>query len=120
MRMRTVSRAVAVAICSATCVLGAALPAQAGSRWDWPGMTKCGTFKADYTIHVYAKHISCSKARRIQKEYWLGPDSRKVIHNGGSGASGWVTLKRYPGWRCGSGSGGGSCTRGGRMAAYQN
>ena len=95
-------------------------PAHSTPNYDWPGMKKCGTFQAEYRIWVYAKRMSCRKARRIQKEYWLGPDSRKVIHNGGSGANGYVTLKRYPGWRCGSGAGGGSCTRMNRSASYQN
>jgi len=100
---------------------GSAAPAQATPNYDWPGMKKCGTFKAeDYRIWVYAKHVSCRKARRIQKEYWIAPDSRKVIHNGGSGADGWVKLKRYPGWRCGSGAGGGDCVRGNKYAGYQN
>lgn len=88
--------------------------------YDWPGMKKCGIFQADYTIWVYAKHIPCRRARRIQKEYWLAPADRKVVHHGGTGASGWVTLKRYPGWRCTSGSGGGQCTRGEKIAGYQN
>jgi len=89
-------------------------------NYDWPGMKKCGTFDAGLTIWVYAKHVSCKTARRIQKEYWLGPKSRKIIHNGGSGAAGWVKLKRYPGWTCTSGSGGGGCSRGNKLAGYQN
>jgi len=95
-------------------------PAAPTPNYDWPGMKKCGTFKAQYTIYVYAKNIRCSTARRIQKEYWLGPDSRKVVHNGGTGAAGWITLKRYPGWKCTSGSGGGGCNRGKKSASYQN
>lgn len=88
--------------------------------YDWPGMKKCGTFQAQYKIWVYAKHISCGLARRIQKEYWLGPESRRTVHNGGHGAYGWITLKRFPGWRCTSGSGGGGCSKGRRSASYQN
>jgi hypothetical protein len=89
-------------------------------NYDWPGMKKCGTFQAEYKIWVYAKHIPCSTARRIQKEYWLAPKSRKVIHNGGTGAAGWITLERFPGWKCASGAGGGACQRGGKVAGYQN
>lgn len=97
-----------------------ATPAGSTPNYDWPGMKKCGTFKAQYKIYVYAKNIRCSTARRIQKEYWLGPDRRKVIHNGGAGAAGWITLKRYPGWKCTSGAGGGGCNRGKKSASYQN
>ena len=68
-----------------------ALPATsaiATPNYDWPGMKKCGTFQAKYKIWVYAQHVSCRTARRIQKEYWLAPDSRRVVHNGGTGAGG--------------------------------
>jgi hypothetical protein len=87
--------------------------------YDWPGMKKCGPFQAEYKIWVYAKNMRCAKARLIQKEYWLGPDSEKVVVDGGSGAEGYVFLKRFPGWRCGSGAGGGSCTKGRKIAGYQ-
>lgn len=111
-----------LALCVSALVLTSvhAAPADSASRWDWPGMKKCGTFKAEYVIHVYAKRVSCRKARKIQREYWLAPDSRKVRHNGGSGANGWVTLKRFPGWSCGSGAGAGMCSKGKRKAAYMN
>lgn len=94
--------------------------AVATPNYDWPGMRKCGTFEAGYKIWVYAKHITCRRARRIQKEYWLAPARRRVVHHGGTGAFGWVTLKRYPGWRCTSGAGGGNCQKGKRFASYQN
>jgi hypothetical protein len=80
----------------------------------------CGAFKAEYEIGVFAKKITCAKARRIQREYWLGPRSRKIIRNGGYGASGYILLKRYPGWKCTSGSGGGQCAKSKSVAAYQN
>jgi len=43
---------------------------------------------------MYAKNIKCKTARRIQIEYLRGPKSRRVVHNGGTGAGGWITLKR--------------------------
>jgi hypothetical protein len=94
--------------------------AQATPGYDWPGMKKCGTFQAEYEIWVYAKNIRCAKARQIQKEYWLGVESDRVIVNGGSGAAGYVLLGRFPGWRCGSGAGGGACSKGRKIAGYQN
>jgi hypothetical protein len=85
-----------------------------------PSYKYCGSFNATYHIRVYATHLSCRKALRIQKEYWLGARRNHVVVNGGSGAAGYVLLKRYPGWRCGSGSGGGQCTKGRSSAAYQD
>jgi len=105
---------------AAIALLTAAAPAAATPNYDWPGMKKCGTFQASIKIYVYAKNIKCKTARRIQIEFWRGPKSRRVVHNGGTGADGWVALKRYPGWRCTSGSGGGGCSRGKKTAGYQN
>ncbi len=86
-----------------------------------PDYEYCGSFSADsYKIEVYATDMRCRKAVRIQREYWLAPRHRKVFVNGGAGASGYVLLKRFPGWRCGSGAGGGQCTKGNASAAYQN
>lgn len=80
----------------------------------------CGAFETTYHTHVYAKGIRCPLARRIQKEYWDGPARFKVIVNGGSGANGYVRLRRFPGWICRSGSGGGACTKQKKAAAYSN
>lgn len=107
-----------------------AIPTHAGAgQWyDWPGMKKCSTFKADkqsggYTIKVYAsKHtqttrsVTCRRAERIQKEYWNGDRSDSHYHPSGD----YVTLDRFPGWKCGSGAGGGLCRRGQHLAGYQN
>jgi hypothetical protein len=113
-------RARFVGVVTALACLAGGSAALATPDYDWPGMRKCGTFKAGYTIYVYAKNITCKTARRIQIEYWRGPKSRQVVHNGGTGAGGYITLKRYPGWRCYSGAGGGSCSRGKKVAGYQN
>lgn len=82
----------------------------------------CGAFRdrGGLRIRVYASHLPCSEAIQIQREYWLGPRRRKVIVNGGHGAGGSIRLKRYPGWRCTSGSGGGGCRKGSSEASYQN
>lgn len=99
--------------------VGIVLQAEAASPYG-PEYRYCGSFKAGYQIHVYKAHMSCRLAMRIQKEYWLAPDHRKVAVNGGVGASGYFLLKRFPGWRCSSGSGGGTCSKGRKVAAYQN
>lgn len=82
-----------------------------------PGFRSCGSFKAQYVIHVYASHIPCRKATRIQKEYWLAPEIRTEEIRSGP-YKGYVRLKRFPGWRCSSGTGGGNCTKGKADAAY--
>lgn len=94
-------------------------PASAAGPYG-PAYRACGSFHATYRIRVYATGMSCRRAVAIQKEWWLGPPTRQVVVNGGSGAGGYVLLKRYPGWRCSSGSGGGQCVRGPAVAAYQN
>jgi hypothetical protein len=113
-------RARVAGLAAAIALLTFAAPAAATPDYDWPGMKKCGTFRASSTIYVYAKNITCKTARRIQIEFWRGPKRRQVVHNGGTGADGWITLKRYPRWRCTSGSGGGGCSRGNKTAGYQN
>jgi hypothetical protein len=107
-----------------TTMLALGLVAPAGSSAtdpsDWgPGFKGCGSFHVEYRIQVFAKHVSCAKARRIQKEYWLAPKSRteEIIPEDGPPV---VRLKRFPGWICGSGSGGGSCTKGDKVAAYSD
>ena len=86
-----------------------------------PSFKYCGSFKAkSLAIHVYAKKITCRKARSIEREYWLGPRSRKIYVNGGFGADGYIKLKRFRGWKCTSGSGGGSCNKRRSSAAYAN
>jgi hypothetical protein len=96
----------------------AAWPGPDGA-YDWPGMKKCGSFPAEYRIYVYAnKRVGCGKARKVMKAWWLGKPGTVVEHDGPTG--GYVTLKRFPGWRCDSGAGGGGCRKGRRVAAYQN
>lgn len=81
----------------------------------------CGSFTSDaYTIRVFATRISCATARRIQRELWNGNPKNQRSVNGGSGYAGYILLKRFPGWKCTSGSGGGQCQRGRKYAHYQN
>jgi hypothetical protein len=81
------------------------------------GYKGCGSFQARYIIHVYAKHVSCRKARRVQKEYWLAPESKKELV-GPDEYNGYVRLKRFPGWHCTSGAMAGACVKGRREAGY--
>jgi hypothetical protein len=91
-------------------------------------MRKCGEFKAakshgGYPIKVYAskntktsRYLGCRQAMRIQRESWTAPKSQIKYHDGGR----YWTLKRFPGWRCGSGTGGGVCSNHKKIAGYQN
>jgi hypothetical protein len=81
-----------------------------------PSYRSCGSFQAEYKIHVYASHVSCRRAMRIQKEYWLAPPSR--THEVITKTRPYVVLKRFPGWKCYYGSGGGECVKGRKVAAY--
>ncbi len=111
---------VVVALGSAPALAGPTAAAGPNGAYDWPGMKKCGSFKDEFRIYVYASRrprLSCRTATRVQKAFW-GPERGRVVH--GSGPSEYVTLKKYPGWRCGSGAGGGACRKGRRVAGYQN
>jgi hypothetical protein len=81
----------------------------------------CGEFKAQgYVMTVSAEHLPCATAMAIQREYWLAPDSRRTYHDNGFVYNSYVTLKRYPGWKCSHGSGAGTCTKGTKVAWYEN
>lgn len=93
-----------------------------GTRTGLKGDRSCGSFRAaGYRIRVSANgRTSCTTALGVERERWLGPESRKRKVNGGTGASGYTELKAYPGWRCTSGSGGGGCRKGPFETRYQN
>lgn len=99
-------------------LIGAASPGSAPGSYY--GFHYCTSFRASHPVRVYEQHMPCRKAVRIQKEYWLAPSSRKVVVNGGVGARGYVLLKRFPGWKCTAGSGGGECAKGRKVALYQD
>ncbi len=122
MRLRAVHTRLPAVLTVAVIAATAAAPASAAKRPPnpyGPAYKYCGSFKAPDRIWVYATHMGCRKAKRIQREFWLGSDTNRTEGNGGSGASGYVLLKKYPGWRCGSGSGGGQCNKRKASAAYQ-
>jgi hypothetical protein len=120
--MAVLSRAFAVLTAALALLLALGSPAGASDPWG-PGFKSCGSFKSQgYTIKVHAKGMTCKRAKAIQREYWNGPKSRKVEHNGESNADSYVTLKRYPGYRCATGAGAGTCANSKRtkVAAYDN
>jgi hypothetical protein len=108
---------------AALLLLGFAAPAGASDDPWGPGFRTCGSFKSgEYTIKVHAKGMTCKRAKAIQREFWNGPKRRKVEHNGADNASSYVTLKRYPGYRCATGAGAGTCSNSKhtKVAAYDN
>lgn len=112
-------RAIALAVfASFVCAL-AIVPARGASASSsaWPGYRKCGSFQARYRIHVYARHVSCQKAMRVEREYWLAPESEKELV-GPDSYNGYVRLKRFPGWKCTSGAMAGGCRKGRKEASY--
>lgn len=98
-------------------------PASSDPYWG-PGHTACGRVTLEgregdtVKLYVAARGITCKTAIRIEREYWGAPRSQLKIINGGSGAAGYILLKRFAGWRCTSGAGAGSCTRGKKFAGY--
>ena len=120
--MAVMSRVLVSLVAAALLAFAFVSPAGASDPWG-PGFKTCGSFRSgDYRIKVHAKGMTCQRATAIQREYWNGPKSRKVEHNGETNADSYVTLKRYPGDRCASGAGAGTCANQKRtkVAAYDN
>jgi hypothetical protein len=84
-----------------------------------PGSRHCGPVRAGrpYPIYISAKRLSCRRAKRVDREFYFGPENRKR-HHGPENYDGWWTLERYPGWRCTEGTGGGGCRKHGREALF--
>lgn len=75
----------------------------------------CGRAPGRSFSRVTADQITCRQARRIIR-YWFTFGPGVVEHPSSTGL--YYTLRRYPGWTCGSGTGGGSCSKGKRRAGY--
>jgi hypothetical protein len=85
-------------------------------HYPFDGYRHCGEL-GKTSIYVSADGLTCTHARRIVREYRFGPEGRKV-HHGPENYNGWWSLKRFPGWRCHEGTGGGGCEKHGRSAAF--
>lgn len=84
------------------------LATRSGYRYCGPAPRRAGAY-------LRARNLTCVRARRIIK-YWLslGPGVKLHFANPGT----YYTLRRYPGWTCGDGAGGGGCSKGRRWAGY--
>jgi hypothetical protein len=114
------TRLAAIALGLSVCLCAWAALAGAKTADDpYPGYHSCGRVSGGhhFSISIYAKKLSCGRARRIDHEYYFGPEDRKR-HHGPENYNGWWTLKRFPGWRCTEGTGGGGCRSHGREALF--
>jgi hypothetical protein len=108
---RTASAAVFVAL-----MLAVALAAPAGAS-----AKTCGSFTHTYRYTVGATGgLKCSSALRIVKSFIKNHKAWAEHSVDGTTAGTYYTNRNYKGWRCGEGSGGGSCWRGKRYATYEN
>jgi hypothetical protein len=98
-----------------------AVPASAHSSHYLDGYSHCGPVHngTGAKIWVSAQGVSCGLARRVDHEFYFGPEDRKRHHGGSTVEQSWWTLKRFPGWRCGEGTGGGSCHKHGATAFFE-
>jgi len=101
----------------AVLVLLLATSAPAGAK----AAKRCGSFTHTYRYTVSASgRVSCTSALRIVKSFIRSHSSWKEHSTDGTTAGTYYTNRKYRGWRCGEGSGGGSCWRGKRTASYVN
>jgi hypothetical protein len=86
---------------------------RAGGWYDWPGLQKCrGTFTHTYVYKVYVDKVSCRFGTRLVRKFVSG--------RGVSGGEDSRHVAGFPGWTCGEGSGGGSCTKRSKTVGWQN
>lgn len=68
-------------------------------------------------VSKMTKNPTCAVAAGITRDFLT---RRGVTRHGGpSNAQTWYTLKRYPGWRCGTGAGGGGCRKASRQIGWE-
>jgi hypothetical protein len=71
----------------------------------------------NYQFAVTAHNMTCRVAEAIVGDFWRhGKDV--ILHRGSSMNTTSWTLRRYQGWSCGIGAGGGACTYRGKTAQY--
>jgi hypothetical protein len=84
------------------------------SVWTAPASARtrrCGTVhvgSAAFAVTIRKGHAGCATARHVLRVFFSGGG---VHHDGPDEAHTWVGIGR---WRCGRGTGGGGCIRGGR------
>lgn len=80
----------------------------------------CGRLRGSYVYRITKRGtLKCTSARRVAKAFLRGGRGVVTHTTDGTVAGTYYTLRRYPGWRCIEGSGGGSCSRRSRTVAWQ-
>jgi hypothetical protein len=106
--------AAAALLVALTLVVALAAPAGASAK-------TCGKFTHTYRYTVSVTGgLKCPFALRIVKSFIKNNKAWSEHSTDGTTAGTSYTNRNYKGWRCGEGSGGGSCWRGKRYASYQN
>jgi hypothetical protein len=117
----TFRSALTISLLSGALAVGAAPAAKAAPGPAATASKACGSFKHTYRYRVSASGgLKCASAMRIVKSFIRSHSSWREHTTDGTVAGTYYTHRRYKGWRCFEGSGGGSCLRGKRSAGYQN
>ena len=78
----------------------------------------CGYFfkKGNDVIVYRSGPVSCARATAVVRAFWAGVG---VTMHGTSDATGYFTIRAWPGWRCYQAAGAGECTKGSATASYK-
>ena len=104
-----VSRYVAMTV--TLCLILVGLTSTGTANASQQGLKSCG--KLDRGTWVGARNVKCAKGKRVLR-YWLNYGPGVKWHRRGDT----YTLRRFPGWKCGSGAGGGACFKARKRVEY--
>lgn len=83
---------------------------------------RCGSFVESSLRYTVSRSgpVRCAFALRIVKSFVGSHSAWRRVSIDGTVAGTHYTNRRYRGWKCFEGSGGGGCTKGRRSVGYQN
>jgi hypothetical protein len=102
-------RALLVVVLLVSCIAATSIAAHASGTSAASAWKKCGRIKADPKGHFKVSRkgsVSCRKARSVIRQFLDEHKGKK--HGGPYGYNTYWTLGH---WKCGTGAGGGGCTR---------
>ena len=104
----------AIAVAAGVLVLGAGTTLATAA----PPAHTCGYFfkKGDDVIVSKSGPVPCARAMSIVRAFWSGVG---VTMHGASDATGYFTIRAWPGWRCYQAAGAGRCTKHTAVASYE-
>lgn len=80
---------------------------------------RCGRFTDRYRFTVTKEgEVSCADAEDLAQDFVADRD--RVEHRGESAATTYYTFPQWPGWKCGTGAGGGGCMNGSIQVTWQS